>query len=221
MRQYCNKCTQLTRHKVVHEYSRVHTPENTPGMQIDYAKGAWKIIECNGCEEVSFYETWQTSEDIDYETGIPYEHVKLYPECQESALGFQQFEALPLKVKNIYFEAIQTFNKNLYFSSMACLRAIIESVCSNVGIDKGSIEQKINKLFEKGFLTKQHADILHEHRLMGNKSLHELQIPTKEELVIAIKIIEHTLENIYEIHNKCEELKSLRENRLNKKGSLG
>ncbi|PGP19151.1 DUF4145 domain-containing protein [Bacillus thuringiensis] len=214
MRQYCNKCKQLTNHLLIYEYNREYTPENTPQMQIEYAKEAWKIIECSGCEEVSFSETWVASEDIDYETGSLYEQVKSYPECQENTLSYQEFKFLPLKVKQIYLEAIDTFNKELYFSSMACLRAIIEAVCSNVGINRGSIEQKINKLFEEGFLTKQHANILHEPRLMGNKALHNLQIPTKEELVIVIKIIEHTLENIYEIRSKCDELKFLIERRM-------
>ncbi|EMX0193784.1 hypothetical protein COJ87_19935 [Bacillus cereus] len=218
MRQYCNKCKQLTKHKIIHEYSRVYTPENTPEMQIDYAKEIWRIMECCGCEEVSFAEIWKSSEDVDYKTGIPYENIQLYPECQENSLGYQKFNVLPFMINKIYLEAIQTFNKNLYFSSMVCLRTIIEAICANVGIEEGSIKQKIDKLFEKGFLTKQHVDILHEHRLMGNQALHNLQIPTREELVIAIKIIEHTLENIYEINYKCEELKFLIESRRNKEG---
>lgn len=206
----------MTNHKAIHQYDREHTPENTPEMQIEYAKGTWEIIECNGCEEVSFREIWVTSEDFDQETGMPYEHVRFYPEHQENDLKSQQFDMLPKKVREIYSEAIKTFNKNLYFSSTACLRAIIEGVCSNLGIKERNIEKQIDKLFEMGFLTKQHTEVLHQHRLIGNKALHELQIPTREELVIAIKIIEHTLENIYELQEKFEELKFLRENRVKK-----
>lgn len=216
MREYCNKCKRLTNHKVIHEYSKEYMPEDYPEMQIDYAKGTWQVIECSGCEQVSFCEIWINSEDIDYETGMPEEHVIFYPECQKNDLDYQQFVVLPSKVRKLYREAIQTFNKNLYFSSTACLRAIIEAVCSSVGIEERNIKKKIDMLFERGFLTKQHAEVLHEHRLIGNKSLHELQIPTKEELMIAIKIIEHTLENIYELQDKFEELKFLREKRMDK-----
>ncbi|HDR8143062.1 hypothetical protein CON74_25625 [Bacillus thuringiensis] len=48
---------------------------------------------------------------------------------------------------------------------MVCLRAIIEAVCSSIGIEEKNIKQKIDKLFEKGVLTKQQAEVLHEHRL--------------------------------------------------------
>lgn len=216
MRQYCNRCKQLTKHKVIHEYSQEYTPIDIPEMEIDYAKGTWEIIECFGCEQVSFCETWINSEDIDYDSGIPVEHIKLYPERKGNDLEFKQFEVLPSKIKKLYLEAIKTLNMTLYFSCTACLRSIIEAICSNVGINEGRIEEKIDKLFEKGFLTKKHAEALHEHRLIGNKALHELQIPTKEELVIAIRIIEHTLENIYELQDKFEELKFLREKRVNR-----
>jgi len=45
---------------------------------------------------------------------------------------------------------------------------------------------------------------------LGNKSLHELTKPQPEELQIGIKIIEHILENIYELPSQANELKAIR-----------
>ena len=215
MKHYCNRCKQQNNHKTLFEIKKEYTPENTPEMQIDYAEGIWKIIECMGCEEVSFYERWRNSEDIDYETGMPEEYVKYYPEREEEYLIQKQFELILQKFEG-FIKSNRIFNNKLYFSCTSCLRAIVEGICTNLGINERQIEAKINKLFEKGFLTKQHADILHEHRVLGNKALHEIQIPTKKELLIALKIIEHTLENIYELQDKVEELRWLKERRLKK-----
>jgi hypothetical protein len=216
MKHFCNMCKQQTNHKTLFEIKKEYTPENTPKMQIEYAAGTWRIIECLGCEDISFYETWVTSEDIDYERGMLEENIKYYPTREEEFLIKQQFVLIPSKIRKIYKEAIEAFNNKLYFSCTACLRAIVEGICTNLGINERQIEAKINKLFEKGFLTKQHADILHEHRVLGNKALHEIQIPTEQELLIAIKIIEHTLENIYELQDKVEELRWHKERRLKK-----
>ncbi|MCF7622527.1 MULTISPECIES: DUF4145 domain-containing protein [Bacillaceae] len=213
MKVYCNKCKQKTKHNIVKEFIREYTPDNTPEMQIDYAKGEWKIIECMGCEQISFYEVWVNSEDIDYNSGNLEETIRIFPNRETDFKQTNNYFVLPSKIKNIYKEIIETYNQNLLLSCSACLRAIIEAICSNVGIQGRNIEKKINGLHEREYLTKRHADILHEHRFLGNKALHELQIPTKQELEIAIQIVEHTLENIYELQDKVEELKWLKERR--------
>lgn len=77
-----------------------------PEMQIDYAEGTWKIIECDGSEQVSFCEIWINSEDINYETRMPEEHVIFYPERRNNFSDYQHFEVLPSKVRELYLEAI-------------------------------------------------------------------------------------------------------------------
>ena len=69
-----------------------------------------------------------------------------------------------------------------------------------------NLEGKIEGLHENSLLTKRHAKILHELRFLGNKSAHEFDKPTKNELLVAIEIIEHTLENMYELDEKLSDL---------------
>lgn len=185
-------------------------------MQIDFAEGEWQIIECKGCERISFREKWVTSEDIDPATGELEKMIELYPERKTNFLEEKHYTVLPKKIRNIYREIIQSFNMNMYLSCSACLRVIIEEICSQSDITKGNIVGKISKLHIQGFLTERHAEILHQHRFLGNKALHEVQLPTREELLLAIQIMEHTIENIYELQDKFEELEWLKERRLRK-----
>ena len=83
-------------------------------------------------------------------------------------------------------------------------------------IYKNNLQGKIGGLYEKNLITKTHAEILHEHRFLGNNAVHELDMPSAEELKLGIEILEHTLENIYELKYKGEELQWKRELRKKK-----
>jgi hypothetical protein len=49
--------------------------------------------------------------------------------------------------------------------------------------------------------------VLHEHRYLGNEAVHELARPTEEVLQLAIEIVEHMFESLYEIPEKAEDLR--------------
>ena len=72
---------------------------------------------------------------------------------------------------------------------------------------KDNLEGRIAGLQEKGLLTQASAQTLHEHRYLGNDAVHELARPSEDELRLAIEIIELTLEQLYELPEKAEELR--------------
>lgn len=75
---------------------------------------------------------------------------------------------------------------------------------------KNNLEGKISGLSEKGLLTKKNAELLHEHRYIGNDAVHELSRPSDSDLKIAIEIVVHMFESLYEIPEKAEALKIAR-----------
>ncbi|MBJ7312299.1 DUF4145 domain-containing protein [Rugamonas sp. CCM 8940] len=109
----------------------------------------------------------------------------------------------------------------------AGLRALVEGICSEQGIVDGPVEfpakgggtqilrrtdlsGQIGGLHEKGLLTKSSADTLHEHRYLGNSAVHELARPPDEELKLAVEILEHTLDALYEMPEKAAQLRMRR-----------
>jgi hypothetical protein len=176
----------------------------------------WAIVECGGCEEISFaYRTW-FSEDIDYDGNKIIPTVVLYPKRNESSLLAKAFPSVPQKLRQLYVEIVECYN----FESLALcaggLRALVEGICADKRIwgiwlevtkkdgtvgrkKKKDLEGKIDGLAKHNLLTKSHAKLLHKHRFLGNKALHELQIPRAESLKAAIQVLEHTLENLYEL----------------------
>lgn len=73
--------------------------------------------------------------------------------------------------------------------------------------NRNNLQGKINGLHQKGKLTKENAETLHEHRFIGNTSIHELNAPSNEELRLAIEIIENVFDSLYEMPNKANQLK--------------
>ena len=79
-----------------------------------------------------------------------------------------------------------------------------------------TLEGKISGLGEKGILTKKNAVFLNEHRFLGNEAVHELNQPSTEELALAIEIMEHTLDALYEMPDRADELRRIKARRLKK-----
>ena len=71
-----------------------------------------------------------------------------------------------------------------------------------------NLEGKINGLYEQGILTQKQSNILHELRFFGNRAVHELAVPSKDSLKMAMEILEQIIFNIYELSAKTEKLKS-------------
>ena len=60
------------------------------------------------------------------------------------------------------------------------------------------------------------------HRYLGNEAVHEFAMPSRDELKLAIEIIEHVLDQLYVIPEKALELrKKAAARNAKKKGTFG
>lgn len=215
----CQTCKNKTKHKVIVSVNEVGEDDDE---YYYHWTNDYEIIQCLGCESISFRIEHSNSEDVDSEHG-PYISVKIYPKRNNETWNIKNFYNVPSNLTRIYRETIDCYNADCFTLCGAGTRALVEGLCTENSIFDGFIEYtkvdgktetkksdnlqgKINGLSQQGKLTKQNADILHEHRFLGNKSIHELSIPSKEELSLAIEIIENILETLYEIPQKAMQL---------------
>ena len=155
--------------------------------------------------------------------------------CALPILNAKIYYSLPDNINRLYKETIECYNNGIFTLCAAGIRALVEGICIDKKIKDGNVEEndkngnikiirkrnlegKINGLIEKGVLTKENAESLHEHRYMGNEAVHQLSLPSKKELSLAISIIENIFDSIYEIHDMIEELKEAR--KRNKKVTI-
>ena len=215
----CTTCNLNTRHVVLQsvDTSASKLLDQQYDISIDWAD-KYQIVQCQGCETISFRQLHWFSEDWDGPTE------RLYPKRAKNSLPTKDYFNAPPSLRRIYRETIESFNNEVYTLCAAGLRSIVEGICEDQGIIDGPIpvtkkdgsskverkenlQGKISGLCEKGILARENSEILHEHRFLGNEAVHKLSQPSPEELTLAIQIIEHTLDALYEIPKKALELK--------------
>lgn len=236
---YCSQCKLSTNHEVMQsvdiEDSTSVRDEGVLYGTIDWTD-AYQIIKCQGCDSISFRNLNWCSENIQQISEDEWENGEteyLYPERSADNRSEREFSMLPGSLRRIYREVVDCYNRDSRILCAVGLRAIIEGICSSQNITKGplfqddgitpklrtngstpvrrnTLEGKINGLHEKGILTKISANALHEHRFLGNDAVHELQLPTKKVLGLALDIVEHMLDALYGIPDKAEDLRRIR-----------
>ena len=217
---FCAECKHETNHEVLREVFDKFSNEDF------FGDDRWQIIRCKGCDTTSFRHEWHFSEDLGPDGLLT--QVELFPRRDKNVLNIKAFYETPRKIRRIYREAIDSYNNGFFILCAGGLRAIIEGICNIKKIHDGTVEYKkkdgtkatrksknldgkIAGLTENKLITDSHANMLHELRFLGNEALHELDEPLEDELKSAIAIVEHTIESIFEIQKKAEQLREIKQ----------
>ncbi len=227
----CATCNRATKHRVLASYDedgKAYVPDD-PSICVDWSD-YYQVVRCQGCETVSFRHFHWFSEDVDQSNDDDGSTERLYPKRSANTINPKGFYNVPPNLRRIYGELVDCFNNDSFILCAAGLRALVEGICVQQGVmsrpvqvpAKGggmktvqskNLEVLIAGLQEKGLLTQSSAQTLHEHRYLGNSAVHELARPSETELKLAIEIVEHTLEQLYELPEKAAELKRARAER--------
>ncbi|EPT8338435.1 DUF4145 domain-containing protein [Enterobacter hormaechei] len=229
---FCETCRRKTKHLIVTSYELTGQEECGPhGYTIDWTS-SYQVIQCRGCEVLSFRkENWFSEDMYLLEDGEHHDGttVTLYPKRSETTRTPKTFLEVPRRLRNLYIESVDTFNNDSYILTAAGLRALIEGLCAELKIKDGPVERtekgvtkivrarnlegKIAGLKEKGILTAAGAVFLNEHRFMGNEAVHSLRKPSREDISLAFDLIEHCFETIFVMPAKASELEESRKRR--------
>ena len=201
----CRECSRDTSHLIVASFDESGSEELGGGHSIDWNLKN-QIIQCLGCETVSFrtVQTCSEEQDYDYEGNSYYpETIKYYP---GRAKGIKALEdnLLPYKIRGIYKETILSIENGQYVLAGIGIRAIIETICKEVKAEGKDLFHKINWLKVKSVVTEHGAETLHKLRVLGNDAAHEVKAHNSAQLELAMKIIEHMLDGTYIIPAKLK-----------------
>nr|WP_305777842.1 DUF4145 domain-containing protein [Pseudomonas sp. Hg5Tf] len=202
----CKACCLETNHKVVAVFLESGAEYVGNGNSFNWNVYN-QIIQCMGCEEVSFRVRSTNSEDYDhdYETGqmIYNEIVTYYP---GRALGSKVLDywLLPEGIAQIYKEARAAVENELFIVGGISIRALLESICSDAEAKGKRLVNKIDDLHARSLVTKEGVETLHAIRVLGNRAAHNATHHSREQLLLALEVIEHILIGIYIIPARAE-----------------
>ena len=158
----CSKCKRKTKHTILSDITLNGTFED-----IDWYED-YQIIQCRGCETISFRKTHQNSENIDPING--YETFEdIYPNPEQGRTLISDYNILPSKLYKIYSETISSLNLNLRILTGIGIRAIVETICKDKNASGSKLYDKINDLVTQGVLTQDGANILHKLFILSSQ----------------------------------------------------
>ncbi|MCX5871606.1 MAG: DUF4145 domain-containing protein [Deltaproteobacteria bacterium] len=202
-KELCASCKKVTNHVVLAEHK---TSGDAYNGDIQWW-AVYQIIQCLGCESISFREASACSEDFDPRTGEMQEAITLYPERMAGREPIDDYDEFPVRTKRVYLEIIKALNNQTPILAAIGLRALIESICLEQKTKSRTLAKGIDELADMGLLSKRQAAFLHNHRFMGNAAAHEIISPKPQHLVAALDIAETLLKTIYILPDMADQLK--------------
>ncbi len=195
----CGECKRSTKHLVLSNINVSDSEEAWQGNYISWFND-YQIVQCQGCETISFRKVHENSEEFYPVGNSDYEYVQsidIYPNPEEGRNAVEDDYLLPNNLQRIYTETIKSINSGLPILTGVGIRAIVETVCEDKKVNGNDLYQKINDLVTQGVLTKDGADILHKLRILGNKAAHEVKPHDNVQLGLALDVIDHLLQGVY------------------------
>jgi hypothetical protein len=201
---YCNTCKVRTNHelKAVHRRVSFDTDSLTElAEDEEYEEWQYFFWACRGCDTVTLQESYgyfdSDSDRIQHESYF-------HPRRERRSLPVSIFRQLDRELARIYREVILSFNSDARILCAVGLRALLEGICADKGIEGRDLYTKISGL--EAYLPSNIVKSLHRFRFMGNEAAHELQAPSESDLRLAIEVMEDLLNFLYELDYKARSL---------------
>jgi hypothetical protein len=185
----CPTCKTRTQHGVVADIKREMSDDDVPFFAIEHSQ----IVECRGCETLSFRKTY---EDSNMGPDDDVAEILWPPRDKKRSLMPGWFQ-LPKPVSGIYRETNMAMGNAQPVLAAVGIRAIVEAVCKHKKAKGKNLKQRIDGLVVRGALTRTQARVLHKTRFLGNKAAHEAKPAEPRVLEAAMLIGEHMLTSVY------------------------
>jgi hypothetical protein len=213
---FCRTCKQKNEHINIYEKRKLEEGETAQ----DYVEFLLQRYECSGCKTEVTVEIKFDFEGIKLEERWIPKYEKWFLETKEIILNnLNNHTENENYIKSTYENTITCYNAKMEKQCAMSVRTLIEEIGLAAGIkdeliSEGmkeyniKIQHMVDRMLSKGMITNSMANILKELRFLGNEATHSLTRPPMKELELAIRIVEHIVENIYVIQKIYHQLKS-------------
>jgi hypothetical protein len=208
----CNSCGGETWHRLLYTQSikipvieeEQVGPDEYAQSKIGEVEERWDLFQCLGCDSM----TVRIAKE-DFDEGVTY--LTYLPERLSWQRKSRVYRMIPDHIQKIYVEVVTAFNKGMLILCAGGMRALLEGICNDKGIERGmtksgqvrdTLEGKINGLTT--IVPENIVNNLHSVRFFGNNALHELDVPSRDEIDLAIIVMEDIMNVIYDLNYQAD-----------------
>jgi hypothetical protein len=199
---FCNTCRRPTNHNTIEEngiqFKRVVPRVRTNERQFKNMEDIYYLAQCLGCDSIKLVTEFHYEQEGQWNSMY---HIYPDPTDRLDKLQHVSFRNLPESIFLFLSEVQMSYLNKLFILCSVGLRMLIEAICIDKNVQGKLLIDKINKLNELGYITQLQTGVLHQIRLLGNKSAHEI-VDQDDELVLeGLNVIHSLLFNIYGLEN--------------------
>jgi len=189
----CRTCIGKTKHHRLWILEE-HSTDDADGVEW---KAVYEVLQCLGCENISFRTQHSSDEEYDDE-GQWLVDEEIYPSRDKGRQPIDNYSALPEKDEQQYLETLLAVNNNIRGLAAIGIRSVIEAICIEEGTKKkNNIVASVGELVTRGKLSKDQSQWLLDTRIIGNEAAHDIKTPPRRILEAALTIVETLLTTMY------------------------
>ncbi|MBY0554225.1 DUF4145 domain-containing protein [bacterium] len=214
IKAHCNSCKQETNHDVKAEYTNNWQHEDEYNSEQGWI--TYQVISCCGCDQTKFLMSEQSSYDVEHYTNHNGEHETHFP-TKKTYFPENEWREMPKWVHHLYSDegSLYEIYSELYLAlrsnlirlaGMASRSAIEQILNKTVGEEKSPFDRRLQLLVDNNFIATSELETLKTALDFGNATTHRSWKPKKEDLSIALDIIENLMHRIYVLAENAKTL---------------
>ena len=204
----CVTCGAPTRHKVV-AARNVQVDESEGDFSI-YLWDDYEIVECQGCQTISFRHAHRDTENVLHTEDMKAElidDVSVYPPRSIRKTSLGDAIELPFPMRSLYLETCRALDAGLHHLVALAFSPLMEATMKDQAVPGRSVFHRIDAAAKRGLVTAAEAEILHKVRDIRNAADHEAERPLDSSTMAAFEVLERLLSRIYVEPNIADRLK--------------
>lgn len=202
---HCNSCKCETNHQLKSEHHKNDVDTEDIGGSheqiVFYENIEYGFYVCLGCDTATIEQRYHCAGMYD-ENGDEIYSTSYSPERNNKYVREpKRFLHIDNRLKTTYNEIIKASNHNLETVCAMGIRALIEGICTQEGIDDQAawgLKKKIQALKEKNSIPDGIIEALTSLKITGDDAAHRLMPTDRQSIMLSIDVIEALLTNLYE-----------------------
>lgn len=183
---FCNNCQKRTNHKILCiEY------DPKVGGEEYLCEESYQIVKCCGCDNYEFRKEY-----VDFEND-QYNYDEIYPKYALKIFSDRESACIPSNIYNLYSEIRRAVSSESMLLAGIGLRILVEAIANDLKIQKDKLQSKITEMKNRSLISDAQCSMLHKIRFLGNDVAHETELPTHDQVNMALDILETVIRQCY------------------------